>query len=128
MERNISQPTTYTVSISNNLNLPKRTNFNANQALNLFRIFQEAIQNTTKHAQATEVNVGLDFTESNLILSIRDNGLGMDLECAKNKKNHYGLENMRTRAKEIGGEIRIESELGKGTVIQVQVQNRKIVG
>lgn len=127
LERNISQPTTYKLDFEQS-ELAKAQTINANQALNLFRIFQEAIQNITKHAQATEVNVGLDFTQSKLILSIGDNGLGMDLESAKAKINHYGLTNMQARATEIGGEMKIESELGKGTVIQVQVQNSRIVG
>jgi signal transduction histidine kinase len=63
LERNISQPTVYNFNLEKP-ELNKTKKLNANQALNLFRIFQEAIQNITKHAQATEVNVGLDFTKS----------------------------------------------------------------
>jgi signal transduction histidine kinase len=120
LERNISQPTVYNFNLEKP-ELNKTKKLNANQALNLFRIFQEAIQNITKHAQATEVNVGLDFTESKLVLSIRDNGLGMDLESAKNKQNHYGLKNMQARAEEIGAEMRVASELGKGALVEIGI-------
>jgi signal transduction histidine kinase len=120
LERNIFQPAVYNFNLEKP-ELNKTKKLNANQALNLFRIFQEAIQNITKHAQATEVNVGLDFTKSKLVLSIRDNGLGMDLESAKNEQNHYGLKNMQARAEEIGAEIRIESELGKGALVQIGI-------
>jgi signal transduction histidine kinase len=123
LERNISQPTIYNLKFEKS-ELNKTKELNANQALNLFRIFQEAIQNITKHAQATEVNVGLNFTESKLVLSIRDNGLGMNLESAKNKQNHYGLQNMQARAEEIGGEMRIESELGKGALIEIKLDTQ----
>ena len=92
---------------------------NANQALNLFRVFQEAIQNILKHAKATEVRVGLSVAQSGVKLCIEDNGIGMNLEHAKQKANHYGLKNMQERVAEIGGKMEIRSELSRGTCVEI---------
>ncbi len=97
----------------------KRTNINASlvfegeinldesQEMALYRIAEEALNNTLKHAQASEVIIKVSGTDNGLSLSIRDNGLGFDPEV-ESIKGGMGLENMTDRALALGGKFRIE--------------------
>jgi signal transduction histidine kinase len=82
----------------------------------LYRIAQEAINNIVKHAQAQQVTVTLRREEERLLLCVRDDGQGFDLEDAP--PDHFGLETMRERAEAIGAQLVIESEPGVGTQVQ----------
>ena len=88
----------------------------------IFRIFQEVLQNILKHANATEINIDVFEKDVTLFaISIQDNGVGFDVEANKKqtKETGIGLTNMFNRAKLIGGEIIIESEIGKGTIVSL---------
>lgn len=90
---------------------------------NLYRITQEALNNTAKYAQATKVDVILERHEADLLLIIEDNGKGFEIptgDAAKQKKG-FGLVGMRERASLIGGSFDIESTDGKGTTVFVRV-------
>ncbi|MBX3282959.1 MAG: PAS domain S-box protein [Acidobacteria bacterium] len=90
---------------------------------NLYRITQEALNNTAKYAQATKVDVILERHEADLLLIIEDNGKGFEIptgDAAKQKKG-FGLVGMRERASLIGGSFDIESTDGKGTTAFVRV-------
>ncbi len=89
-----------------------------NISINVFRIFQETLTNITKHANATEVFAELKTDGENLVMTIRDNGLGFDAEEVKEKKS-FGLLGMKERAIAMNGEIKVVSEKGKGTGIQL---------
>jgi signal transduction histidine kinase len=82
----------------------------------IFRIFQEFFSNVIKHAQATELNVDLEWLENGLKLSARDNGVGFD--TAK-KQRSSGLQNMKSRAKLLGAALELISEPGKGSEIRL---------
>lgn len=84
----------------------------------LFRIFQEALTNVTRHADATTVSVAIELREERLILKIRDDGKGFDSE-KKGNKTTWGLLGMKERALMIGGTFEIESRPMEGTVITV---------
>jgi signal transduction histidine kinase len=87
-------------------------------SLNVFRIIQEAVYNAFAHASATEINLSFFTGESgDWKISVMDNGTGFDVD--KQYENHYGLENMRQRAKESALKVVIESG-NKGTVITLQ--------
>ncbi len=81
----------------------------------LYRIAQEALNNALKHAQATSVRVTLSAGEDNVYLAVRDNGRGFDPTAGHIAG--LGLRNMRERAAELGGELRIEARPGQGTVV-----------
>jgi NarL family two-component system sensor histidine kinase LiaS len=81
----------------------------------LFRILQESVSNTLRHANAT----ALDVLLISIILRIVDNGVGFDVE--KEKVGSYGLQNMYERAVEIGGLLKIISLPDKGTKLEVKV-------
>jgi signal transduction histidine kinase/ligand-binding sensor domain-containing protein len=85
----------------------------------LFLVLKEALHNVTKHAQATKVWVSLEISGKQLRLEVRDNGKGMD--CKESPEFHHGLSNMRERVRSLGGKLEIESELGKGTVVEAEV-------
>lgn len=92
------------------------TVLNPIEGLNLFRIVQESLNNIQKYAQASLVKIEGSFENGNYNLHISDNGIGFDLNKA-NTGNSYGLNNMKSRAEEIGGELIILSS-SKGTVVE----------
>lgn len=89
------------------------------QELTVFRILQECLTNIAKHAQPSKVQVVVRFAPERISMDIVDDGKGFDV--AKTPKNHYGLINMRERARKANGEVSIESEPGKGTTVKLSV-------
>ena len=84
----------------------------------LFLSIRESIQNTQKHAQATALVLQFSETRKALFLTISDNGEGFD---AAVNKGGIGLKNMQERIEEINGVFFIESALGEGTTIHIQI-------
>ena len=94
---------------------------------------QEALTNIRNHANASKVNLRLQFGEDKLLVDISDNGEGFDpsqtLDSAISV-GHMGLLGMKQRAEMLGGDIRIKTDEGKGTTItlilpiQSQVEER----
>jgi PAS domain S-box-containing protein len=85
----------------------------------LFRIAQEAMQNTIKHARATVIHLSLANVAGTLVLHVRDDGIGFD--PSGSFPGHLGLQSMRERASEFGGTLELESAVGMGTSITVRV-------
>ena len=86
----------------------------------LFRIFQEALTNVARHAQATRVDASLRQAENALILSIQDNGVGIR-EAELNGPRSLGLIGLRERVLQWGGEMMIRGVPGKGTTVTVRI-------
>lgn len=86
----------------------------------LFRIVQEAISNTMRHAKAKRLEIYLTQNINSVQLKIIDDGQGFDITKAKQKGN-YGLRNMEDRVKSLGGSINIISNANKGTSINIQI-------
>jgi len=84
---------------------------------NLFRIAQEALTNVARHAQASAVSMNLDKKDGRVVLTIRDNGLG--IEGSGRRKGGLGLAGMETRARACGGTLHIETAMGKGMAVEV---------
>ncbi|WP_456273223.1 sensor histidine kinase [Bacillus sp. AK031] len=85
----------------------------------LFRLIQESIQNALKHADAKEIQVKLEITKDRITVIIKDDGTGFDI---KEKKNgSFGIMGMKERVELLEGELSIDSKVGTGTVILVQV-------
>jgi signal transduction histidine kinase len=85
----------------------------------VYRIAQEAIHNTVKHAQATALSIEIVCTDSELVLELHDNGRGFDTNGSF--PGHLGLRSMRERAAKLDGEVRIESGPGQGVYVSVQI-------
>ena len=86
----------------------------------IYRIMQEALNNIAKHSGADLVHLSLRGTDEKMELTIRDNGVGFDIEknlSADRPRRGLGLTSMRERAELSGGSFAIESIKGKGTTI-----------
>lgn len=89
----------------------------------LYRIAQEALANIARHAHATHAEVSIINLDDTICMEIRDDGIGFEVEgksCAK-KTIRLGLLGMKERAEMIGGNFSIESEVGKGTTIRIEL-------
>ncbi len=82
---------------------------------NMFWITIEALNNALKHAQARSIKIYIRRTSNHLELEIVDNGIGFD--ASNPREGGYGLTNMKDRARQLGGEIKINSLPGEGTQI-----------
>ena len=83
----------------------------------LYRIAQEALNNVTKHAQAGHVTIRLDCGPEYTTLCICDDGRGFDLDDIRAQQ--MGLRIMRERAQDIGADLCIQSQPGRGTELVV---------
>ena len=85
----------------------------------LYRVGQEALHNTVKHARATRVMVRLARDGDRFVLKVVDNGIGFD--STRDFPGHLGLRSMAERTARVGGHLAIESHPGAGTTVTVDV-------
>ena len=91
----------------------------------VFRIFQEALTNIARHAQATRVRVAIRQQEDTFVVEIRDNGVGIPKEKL-NGGDTFGLLGMKERALLFGGQVQIKSRVGQGTTVKIQVPLKRL--
>jgi signal transduction histidine kinase len=82
-----------------------------------FRIAQEALTNAVRHGKPSKVQVKLSAHNGQITLSIHDNGIGFQISDRPLKSSSFGLTSMKERANLVGGQVRIESSPGQGTII-----------
>lgn len=90
----------------------------------LFRITQEALRNVRKHSEATEGVVNVEFCDGKVRLSITDNGAGFEVPddlSSFARRGKLGVMSMQERARLVNGSLSIKSEVGKGTMITVEI-------
>jgi signal transduction histidine kinase len=87
----------------------------------VFRIAQEALHNAVKHAAADRLGLRLEEGERQLVLTVRDDGVGFDPAATAHRSRRLGLTSMEERATSLGGALRIDSAPGKGTTIRLEV-------
>ncbi len=90
----------------------------------VFAILQEAVQNARKHASAQNISIMLRKQHDSLAVVVQDDGLGFDLEQIEDtydQRYSFGLLNMRERAELIEAKWTIKTELGKGTLVMLEV-------
>ncbi len=85
-----------------------------------FRILQECLTNVARHAEASAVHIDIKYHNSLIVMTVSDDGKGMDLARLKHGKT-YGILGMQERARMIGGSYLIKSHPGKGTQISVKI-------
>ena len=96
--------------------------FPKEKKLNIYRIVQEILSNSIKHSGAETISLLVrTFDEKNFKIIISDGGKGFDLKSALKTKNHFGLKNIQTRAKSLGGQVNFFTEEGEGTQVSVTV-------
>ncbi|MBI4300256.1 MAG: HAMP domain-containing protein, partial [Chloroflexi bacterium] len=90
----------------------------------VYRAFQEAITNVARHAEARSVRVGLMRSEEALVLTVDDDGKGFDLEHltpGPDRLEGLGILGMRERLALVGGRLEIDSQVGDGTRVRIEV-------
>ncbi len=115
----------------NNLQVKVQTNDEVQDILpviklTLFRIIQEACNNVIKHANATMINIDINYDEHSIKVVIKDNGSGFNIEKssrvnANEQLSSFGLSFIRERTLLLSGKLDMQSEKGKGTIITVIV-------
>ena len=85
----------------------------------LFRLVQECVQNALKHAESTLIHVKVEVKKDKITVIVKDNGKGFDKE--KQKNGSFGIMGMKERVDLLEGDITIDSKIGTGTVILIQV-------
>jgi signal transduction histidine kinase len=91
----------------------------ATSELVIYRLVQESITNITKYAKADDVWVSLSTHESDVVVSVRDNGVGFDTTSPLHSA--YGLVGMRYRVQAEGGTLSVVSSPGQGTLIKAKL-------
>jgi PAS domain S-box-containing protein len=92
--------------------------------VNLYRLVQEALNNTRKHADAKHVTIKMLTAFPNIVLRIRDDGKGFDVEkrmATKTTEKRMGLRSMEERANLLGGKMTLQSRPGQGTKIFIEI-------
>lgn len=87
----------------------------------MFRVIQECINNTIKHAKATEISIEVKQTPTEISASFADNGIGFDPKKNASRSDGMGLDNIRTRIEFLKGIYQLRSEAGKGTKIYIEI-------
>jgi len=98
----------------------------AETEITLFRVAQEALANVAKHAGAEKVAVTLSYLEDEVMLDVRDNGSGFEVDAVNERAeaadgSGFGLRAIRQRLKRVGGTLEIESAPGEGTAVNASV-------
>ncbi len=100
--------------------LGQEQRLDAERELALYRIVQEALRNTAKHAHASQVGVKLAFDRDEVTATVEDNGRGFEAPEAPTayaQAGHFGLMGMQERAQLFGGNVYVKSERDKGTKV-----------
>ena len=85
----------------------------------LLAIGREAIANAVQHAEATQIRVEISYGAELVQLRVNDDGHGFDPDVAQLSDDHWGLDNMRERAEQIGASLEFTSSATKGTLVEV---------
>jgi len=103
------------------LSLPAETpGLSAEQAIDVFRVLQESLTNVVRHARATRVAVRLRISDQTLVLTVADNGIGIDPEQAAGLHS-FGLAGLRERALRWGGCLTISNRRPSGAKVRLEM-------
>ncbi|MEP2024094.1 MAG: PAS domain-containing protein [Reichenbachiella sp.] len=104
----------------NNLN---GKHLSAKVELCLFRITQEAMSNIIKFAQAKNATIQLMKHQDSIVLTIEDDGIGFDKSRVTLNAESFGINSMKNRTSSVGGQFFLDSQVGKGTQLMVEIPN-----
>jgi signal transduction histidine kinase len=108
------------ISVDVEIVAPPRGQLTQAQAVGLFHIAQEALNNVSKHSRATAVTIKFVSRDGRVELEVEDNGTGFDAAEAGATDRH-GLRNIKDRARSLGGDLIIDSKVRRGTVVRVEL-------
>ncbi|MEM8722214.1 MAG: ATP-binding protein [Cyanobacteria bacterium P01_G01_bin.39] len=84
----------------------------------LYLIIKEGLVNIQKHSQADTINLWGQYTSQEIVMGLTDNGIGFEPLIPS---SGFGLRGMRERVQLLGGQMKIHSTLGKGTLIKITI-------
>jgi two-component system sensor histidine kinase DegS len=90
----------------------------------IFRVIQELLTNVQKHAHAAHVQVSLDFQNDVVVASVEDDGSGFDVnevQTSTQPRKGLGLPTIRERTEMLGGKVQIDSRIGRGTKVRIEI-------
>jgi signal transduction histidine kinase len=87
----------------------------------VLRIVGEALSNAARHADATTISVHIGGRGGRLLVAISDDGRGFDADEERVAARGFGLRSMRERAQLLGGDVRLASEPGSGTRVEIAI-------
>ncbi len=90
-------------------------------SIGVFRVVQECVTNSLKHARAERIDVELCAREGELTVIVRDDGVGFDPGAGTRRGGSFGLLGMRERARVIGAQIDVNSKPGQGTAVTLRI-------
>ena len=96
-----------------------------NQALSIYRVLQELLNNAEKHSEATHVSVNMWEENQTIYIDYRDNGKGLDLQSLDKKRNSMGLSGLKERISSINGNVDFLSKEGKGLQVHITLPRWK---
>jgi len=101
--------------------------FEKQKELILFRIVQETFNNILKHSGAKSIDVSIYYEPAAFTLMIKDDGKGVNLQPLDDEKSNFGLgiRNMHSRAKLIGADFTMSSQIGEGTEVKIILPNER---
>ena len=91
----------------------------------LFRCAQEALTNVVRHAGVMEAKVWLNFEPHLVRLQVQDDGKGFESQDGQLPKQSWGLVGMRERVESVGGQLKLNSARGKGTIVEIVISGGK---
>ena len=94
-------------------------------ASNIFRIYQEALTNVARHAQAKKITTTLDEKHDNLYLIIKDDGIGFDPRAGSQNGKSLGLIGMKERALTLKGELTVQTGNNMGTTVTLSIPTKQ---
>lgn len=112
----------HSTSININLQIFPEDDFNAIDdtiKIEVYRILQELLNNILKHAHAKNVEVLFTLTDENLNMLVEDDGIGFNV--TGDKFSGIGLENIKSRLKILNGTLHVDSSVGRGTIINMDI-------
>ncbi len=89
--------------------------------LNMYRVVQEIIQNTIKHANANVLVININKTPQSLILQTKDDGIGFSYNEKTQMAKGVGLLSLQSRAELLGGQLNVDTEPGHGTRFEIEI-------
>lgn len=107
---------------------PRRPHPSRPVAVALLRIFQEAVTNVLRHAQASQIWLSLEARGSTLLMRVRDDGIGIGMGQRRGQQPGLGLQGMKERAELVDGKIRVSRLRPQGTLVSVRVPLQDVKG
>ncbi len=115
-----SQQENFPGKILLNMNIQGRK-LNKDRHVLIYQVVKELLHNSIKHSKANEILISVSQPAHNILITIKDNGVGFDKDHLNRDGHHFGLFNVKERVNSIGGEFKINSKPKEGTEITLHI-------